>query len=160
MEALHVETDEGIEGLVAAAGTIGDHEGSYLRANLEQLRALVVGEDPLDRERIWQKLHQGTRWVYREPGWFGTLDNCLWDIAGKAAGMPVYQLLGRVRESIPCYINIGGPTMSEAVDCAQEAVDSGFLATKDHFYHDVAENIRWLTAIREAGGAAARENAQ
>ena len=151
-QALHVETDEGIEGLVVTPGTTGDHEGSDLRANLEQLRALVIGEDPLDRERIWQKLHQGTRWVYREPGWFGTLDNCLWDIAGKAAGMPVYQLLGRVRESIPCYINIGGATMSEAVADAERAVDAGFPATKDHFYHDVAENIRWLTAIREAVG--------
>ncbi len=151
VQVLHVETDDGIEGIVTASPT-GDHEGSYLRANLEQLRALVIGENPLDRERIWQKLHQGTRWVYREPGWFGALDNCLWDIAGKAAGMPVYHIIGRVRESIPCYLNIGGATVEEAVEDAQKAVDSGFPATKDHFYHDVAENIRWLTAIREAVG--------
>ena len=151
VEVLHIETDDGIEGVVTAKST-GDHQGSYLRANLEQLRALVIGEDALDRERIWQKLHQGTRWVYREPGWFGALDNCLWDIAGKAAGMPVYQLLGRVRELIPCYLNIGGATATEAAEDAQKAVDAGFPATKDHFYHDVGENIRWLTAIREAVG--------
>ena len=48
-QAVHVETDEGIKGLVVTPGTTGDHEGSYLRANLEQLRTLVVGEDPLDR---------------------------------------------------------------------------------------------------------------
>lgn len=142
---LHVETDEGIEGIVTASNP-------DLRANLEQLRALVIGENPLDRERIWQKLHQGTRWVYRNPGWFASLDNCLWDIAGKAAGLPVYHLIGRVRESMPCYLNIGGATVDEAVEDAEKAVEEGFPATKDHFYHDVAENIRWLTAIRKAVG--------
>ena len=42
--------------------------------------------------------------------------------------------------------------MSEAGGDAEKAVDEGFPATKDHFYHDVAENIRWLTAVRDAVG--------
>ena len=116
VQVLHVETDEGIEGIV----TVGTQD---LRANLEHLRILVIGENPLDRERIWQKLHQGTRWVYRHPGWFAALDNCLWDIAGKAAGLPVYHLIGRVRESMPCYLNIGGATIEKAVEDAEKAVD-------------------------------------
>ena len=151
VQVLHVETDEGVEGVCTTHPT-GDLSGSTLRANLDQMRALVIGENPLDRERIYQKLHQGTRWVYREPGWAGALDNCLWDIAGKAAGLPVYHLMGRVRDQIPCYLNIRGETAEEAAADARKAVDNGFPATKDHFYHDVAENIRWLTAIRNEVG--------
>ena len=45
-------------------------------------------------------LHKGTRWVYQNPGWFGEFDNCLWDIAGKAAGLPVYALIGKVRDAL------------------------------------------------------------
>ena len=45
-------------------------------------------------------LHKGTRWVYLPPGWFGDFDNCLWDIAGKAAGLPVHAIIGKVRNRI------------------------------------------------------------
>tara|TARA_Y100001968_G_scaffold285153_1_gene284910 strand:+ start:200 stop:328 length:129 start_codon:yes stop_codon:yes gene_type:complete len=42
----------------------------------------VLGEDPLQREKLYQLLHKGTRWCYQKPGWFGDFDNCLWDILG------------------------------------------------------------------------------
>ena len=86
---LHVETDEGITGICT---TPGDGHTGLHPADVPQLQALVVGEDPLKREYLYQKLHQGTRWVYRSPSWFGGFDNCLWDIAGKVAGLPVYSL--------------------------------------------------------------------
>jgi L-alanine-DL-glutamate epimerase-like enolase superfamily enzyme len=148
---LHVDTDEGITGHCTA---ISDGVASLTRHDVDQLRGLVVGEDPLYREHLYQKLHQGTRWVYRVPGWFGAFDNCLWDIAGKAANLPVWALLGRVRDSLPAYLNIRGTTIEEAVGDAQAAVGVGFMATKDHFYHPFRENIEWLTAIREAVGPA------
>lgn len=152
VEVLHIHTDEGIEGVCSAQGVSGEVGASPLKDALEQMRELMVGENPLARERIYQKLHTGTRWIYREPGWFGTADNCLWDIAGKAAGLPVYAIIGRMRDSIPCYLNIRGQTMEEATADAEKAVSIGFPAVKDHFYHDVAENIRWLTAIRRRVG--------
>src|SRR5439155_67049 len=62
-----------------------------------------IAPDPLWREEIYQRLHLGTRWVYQPPGWFGNFDNCLWDIAGKVAGLPVCQLIGQVRDRIPAY---------------------------------------------------------
>lgn len=146
---LHVDTDEGITGHCTA---ISDGVASLTRHDVDQLRGLVVGEDPLYREHLYQKLHQGTRWVYRVPGWSGAFDNCLWDIAGKAADLPVWALIGRVRDSLPAYLNIRGTTIEEAVDDAQAAVGVGFMATKDHFYHPFRENIEWLSAIREAVG--------
>jgi L-alanine-DL-glutamate epimerase-like enolase superfamily enzyme len=146
---MHVETDEGVEGICT---TESDGTARFAREDAEQLRRLVVGEDPLDRERLYQKLHTGTRWIYRVPGWSGAFDNCLWDITGKVAGLPVCRLIGRTRERIRSYLNIRGATIEEAVDDARIAVDQGFLATKDHFYHAPGENIRWLTAIRKAVG--------
>lgn len=146
---LHIDTDEGITGHCTA---ISQGMGTFTKNDLELLRTLVIGENPLHREHIYQKLHQGTRWVYRIPGWAGVVDNCLWDIAGKAANMPVWALIGRVRDSIPAYLNISGTTIDEAVEDAQAAVSNGFIATKDHFYHSYKENIEWLSAIRGAVG--------
>jgi L-alanine-DL-glutamate epimerase-like enolase superfamily enzyme len=146
---LHVETDQGIEGVCTA---VGEGMSRLIGDDVEQLRKLVIGHDPLDREFLYQKLHQGARWVYREPGWFGAFDNCLWDIAGKAANLPVYALLGRARERVPCYLNILGESKEEAADDAVRAVSEGFTAAKDHFYHRAAKNIEWLSYVREKAG--------
>ncbi len=146
---MYVETDEGVTGVCTANGS---GTSRLAPEDVPQLKRLVVGENPLDRELLYQKLHQGTRWVYREPGWFGGLDNCLWDIAGKVAGLPVYHLLGRVRERTPAYYNIRGATKDEAADDARKAIDLNFTGVKDHFYHPVRENIEWLSAMREAVG--------
>ena len=149
MPVMRVETDEGIVGACTAdAGAAAD----LTSASLEQLRALVVGKDPLERERLYQMLHTGTRWLYQPPGWLGPFDNCLWDILGKAAGLPVYSLIGRVRESAPAYMNIRGETKEEAADDARQAVAEGFPAIKDHFYHSVRENLQWFEAVRDAVG--------
>ncbi len=146
---MRVRTDEGIEGVCTAdAGAAA----TLTSDSLDQLRALVVGENPLDRERLYQKLHTGTRWVYQPPGWLGPFDNCLWDILGKAAGLPVYALLGRVRDRTPVYMNIRGETKEEAADDARRAAADGFPAVKDHFYHSVRENIQWFQAVRDAVG--------
>ena len=69
-----------------AAGAPGAAEGAGDRGR------------PLRREELYQKLHHGTRWVYQTPGWFGNFDNCLWDIAGKVAGLPGPACWGRVRD--------------------------------------------------------------
>ena len=115
---MHVMTDEGVEGIC----DVPSYPAPMPEGSLEQLRRLVVGEDALHRELLYQKLHTGTRWVYFHPGWAGTFDNCLWDIVGKAAGLPVHAIIGRVRDSAPVYMNIGGPTKELA---AEDAVSRG-----------------------------------
>ena len=149
-QIMRVTTDEGIEGVCTVTQrTLGDVDQSLLA----QLRHLTIGENPLYREKLYQKLHTGTRWVYQEPGWAAAFDNCLWDIAGKTADLPVHALIGRVRERIPAYLNIGGPTKEAAAAAAARAVAEGFPAVKDHFYHPVDENIQWFEAVREAVGS-------
>ena len=157
MPVMRVETDEGIVGVCTAdAGAASD----LTSASLEQLRFLVVGKDPMDRERLYQALHTGTRWLYQPPGWLGSFDNCLWDILGKAAGLPVYSLIGRVRDRSPVYMNIRGETKEEAADDARKAVAEGFPAIKDHFYHSVYENLQWFEAVRDAVGPGVENHAR
>ena len=149
IHVLHVRTDEGIEGVC----TVGDARYTTMRKEeLEQLRILTIGEDCLDRARLNAKLNAATRTMFSRPGWFGAFDNCLWDIAGKVAGLPVYALLGRARASCPAYYNFGGATIAAAAAEAQAAVAAGFPAVKDHFRGRAGENIVGFQAIRAAVG--------
>jgi len=153
LHVLHVHTDEGLEGVC----TVGDARYRTMRArDLEGLRALALGEDPFDRERLNEKLHLATRGLFARAGWYGAFDNCLWDIAGKAAGLPVVALLGRARSRCPCYLNIGGGRGPDAdriaVESAQQAVAEGYPAVKDHFCDAVAANVTRFRAVRAAVG--------
>ena len=100
MYALQME----IEGVC----TVGDARYSTLRSSeLEQMRLLAVGEDALDRDTVCMNGFITPRDLpSSRPGWFGALDNCLWDIAGKVAGKPVCDLLGRHSIQVEAYYNI------------------------------------------------------
>ncbi len=151
VHVLHVKTDDGIEGVC----TVGDARYTTMRTeDLEQLRLLVVGEDPFERERLYQKLQAATRGMFTRPGWFGAFDNCLWDIAGKATSQPVHGLLGRVRGHCPAYYNFNSADKETAVVDAKKAMDLGFMAVKDHFRGDADENIACFHAVRDAVGDA------
>ncbi len=147
---LHILTDEGIEGIC----TVGDARYTTMRQiDLEHLRHLVIGEDPLDRTRLDSKLRTATRHIFTMPGWFGAFDNCLWDIAGKAANKPVYQLIGVARDSAASYYNYrGGDTLESAIDDVQHALSIGFRAVKDHLSWPVAKNIEWFREMRRVCG--------
>lgn len=149
IHVLHVKTDEAIEGVC----TVGDARYTTMRAeDLEQLRLLVIGEDPFDRERLFQKLHTATRGMFTMPGWFGAFDNCLWDILGKATNQPVHGLIGRARSHCPAYYNFNSADKDTAVEDAKKAVALGFLAIKDHFRGNANKNIACFHAIRDAVG--------
>jgi L-alanine-DL-glutamate epimerase-like enolase superfamily enzyme len=146
---LRVQTNDGVEGIC----TVGDARYTQLRrAELEQLRLLCLGENPFDRERLAEKLAAATRTMFSRPGWWGAFDNCLWDIAGKAAGLPVYALLGRAREAAPAYYNNRGDSLEEMLDDTRHAVELGFPGVKDHFRRSSTENIAWQQAMRDAVG--------
>ena len=147
---LHVLTDDGIEGVC----TVGDARYTTMRhIDLEHLRHLTIGEDPLDPDRLNSKLRTATRHVFTMPGWFGAFDNCLWDIAGKAANKPVYQMIAATRDSAPAYYNYrGGGTLEAAIEDVELALSLGFKAVKDHLSWPVAQNVYWFGEIRRACG--------
>ncbi|WP_202805823.1 hypothetical protein [Actinopolymorpha alba] len=95
---LRIRTDEGIDGIAYT------RRGAILEDLVNRrLRAELLGADPLAREFLWHRLWELDR-VEEFPLYtFGLVDEALWDIAGKAAGLPLHQLLGSFRSAIPAY---------------------------------------------------------
>jgi D-arabinonate dehydratase len=95
-----IETDEGITG--TGLGSINP----IVQAAIEHFTPQLLGEDPLDVERLWHKL-----WVPKLVGRCGlttraisAIDIGLWDLRAKVAGMPLYKLLGGFRDRVPTYV--------------------------------------------------------
>ena len=101
---MKVLTDEpGIYGV--GEGTVNGSEPIVARA-IEHLAPLIIGRDPAQIEDIWYTLYYSGYWrggpIFA--GALAAIDFALWDIKGKVAGLPVYQLLGgRCREGVPVY---------------------------------------------------------
>ncbi|MEM3692774.1 MAG: mandelate racemase/muconate lactonizing enzyme family protein [Candidatus Bathyarchaeia archaeon] len=93
---IKIETDEGIEGY----GEVRDGGSKNLALDL---KPLIIGEDPLNLNRIFRKI-QGRGGYGRQGGGVSAIEMALWDIAGKALGMPVHRLLGgRYRDKVKIY---------------------------------------------------------
>jgi len=141
---IKVITDEGIEGLCTT--TMG-------HVQIDILRRHAIGQNPLHREHLFQMLYKGTRWVYQPPGWFGDFDNCLWDIAGKAAGLPVHALIGRVRDRFPVYLTGGDMPLEGYLDHIDEGrLKLGISAYKFHSYKGGQADIKIFEAVRNQVG--------
>ncbi|MEX2555420.1 MAG: mandelate racemase/muconate lactonizing enzyme family protein, partial [Actinomycetota bacterium] len=106
-----IDTDEGIEGTGFAVGTRHPGEGHLIGTAVQRsLKDLLVGETPFAVERLWERMYQHTLLVGRRGAVLraiSALDIALWDIAGKAAERPLYQLLGGHRDAVPCYASGG-----------------------------------------------------
>ena len=128
----------------------------------EGLRGALVGEDPLERERLWQKMYRYLAYYGRQGAGMQMIsgaDIALWDIAGKAFGQPVHKLLGaRYRDTVAAYAStLFRPTP----ECMQEAVASylerGFRAIKfgwGVFGYDLERDIALVRAARAEAGPA------
>ena len=96
---VRVRTDEGLEGVAGSTTYLGARS---VAAAVAELKPLLIGEDPLYRERIWQRLNEVSI-IVLPPHAIALLDCALWDLAGKAVGLPVYKLLGAQRDRIRAY---------------------------------------------------------
>ena len=141
---IKVETDEGIYGWGEAYSTGPDLS---VKPVADYLFEMIKGEDPRRIEYIMMKLHQQFRFP---PGGVGlpaisALDHALWDISGKAAGLPVYMLLGgAVRDRIRVYQGAGGRDGAETADRARQLNEEwGFTAFKTSPYRLDPDSDRW-----------------
>ncbi|MEV4539605.1 enolase C-terminal domain-like protein [Asanoa sp. NPDC049518] len=123
---VRVDTSEdGLYGLGCATFT---QRAGAVAAVVEHIAELIVGRHPADIEDITRMVHLSSYWrngpVLNNA--LSGVDMALWDIAGKRAGMPVYELLGgRVRAAVPIYLHASGATIADTVDHARSLVASG-----------------------------------
>src|SRR3954466_3842039 len=97
---LRVVTDEGIEGH-AFLGTSSNPASLDGPGLIRFLKPVVMGQDPLDRERLNKLLWARARAATGRS--IGPVDIALWDIAGKKAGLPIHRLIGTARDKIGAY---------------------------------------------------------
>jgi galactonate dehydratase len=129
-----IHTDEGIAGvgeLHPASGTSGTPFAPI--AAVHYCAEYLTGQDPLQIERHWQ--HMFRRCIFRggadTMAAIGAIDMALWDIKGKAAGLPVYSLLGGpVRDKVRLYTWLRGDAPEELADHARALVEQGFTAVR------------------------------
>ncbi|NSX17782.1 D-galactonate dehydratase family protein [Cupriavidus taiwanensis] len=126
-----VVTDAGVYGLGDA--TLNGRELA-VRAYLdEHVIPCLIGRDPRRIEDIWQYLYRGAYWR-RGPVTMtaiAAIDMALWDILGKLAGMPVYQLLGgRSRHGLMVYGHATGRDHAEAIDAVHSHIEQGYKAIR------------------------------
>ena len=145
-----ISTDDGIDGhaFLGSAYHSAVHDGPGL---IQYLKPIVMGQNPLDRERLYHALWKRSRTASIRA--IGAIDIALWDIAGKAAGMPIHQLLGSYRASVPAYAS------SQVLDAPQAYAEQatqlkakGWQAYKIHPPQNWREDIKVCEAVRKAVG--------
>ncbi|AKG46719.1 bifunctional d-altronate d-mannonate dehydratase [Streptomyces xiamenensis] len=128
---LRITTSDGVTGLGDA--TLNGRElavASYLR---DHLVPLLIGKDPARIEDIWQYLYKGAYWR-RGPVTMtaiSAVDTALWDIKGKTASLPVYQLLGgRSRDGVLAYSHASGTDIPALLDDVDRFLSLGYKAVR------------------------------
>jgi len=152
---VQVETDEGINGIGSCSGN-----GELIEAIVAKtLKPFLMGMDPTAIDDIWDKAY--FRGGHKEFGTRGIgvvalsgIDVALWDILGKARGLPLYQLLGgKCRDKVPVYATALYP--EEPAKVAKRArgfAEQGFHGVKIKVGFDLDQDIRIVRAVREELG--------
>jgi len=143
---LQIHTDAGITGVGAGPatgfeGVVGVHH--FLAGSL-------IGKDPFATERHIKLIRSASVRI----GWTWMVEMALWDIIGKAAGLPVYKLWGGYADRVKAYASLAETRAPEkAVEDAWRLYEEGFRAIKLRFREpDVRQEIRVVEAIRSALG--------
>lgn len=148
-----IETDAGVTGIGLGNG------GPIWRACIERLGAMLIGEDPIDVERLWH-----TMWNPKITGRRGlvtraisSIDIGLWDIRAKLANMPLYKLLGGFRDRVPTYVAGGyyeeGKGLRELAREMEDNLRMGARAVKIKVGGvSIAEDIERIRTVRETIG--------
>ena len=162
---VHVTTDEGLEGwadvetLAPPAVAIISGPGMSI-TGFKSLSELLIGENPLEVERLWDKLYVGSAYYGRRGiavQCISAIDNCLWSIRAQAANVPLSTLLGgRRRDRITAYAStLFRATPEGMVKAAEDYIAKGFRAVKfgwGVFGEDPGRDRELVAAARQALG--------
>jgi mannonate dehydratase len=128
---LKIETDEGLTGVGDA--TLNGRELAVASYLTDHVIPCLIGRDAHRIEDLWQYLYRGAYWR-RGPvtmSAIAAVDMALWDIKGKVAGLPLYQLLGGAsRDGVMVYGHANGATIEETIDNARRYKEEGYKAIR------------------------------
>ncbi len=160
---LKMHTDEGLVGL---GEPILEGRSLTVAKAVEELEPYLIGKDPTHVMRHWQAMYKHA--FYRGgpilTSALSGVEHALWDLAGKAVGLPVYQMLGGpLRDKIRIYAHTHGATDEEVAEVARQRVAQGFTALKTGVVGGrparivesmafVERVVQRFAAIREAAG--------
>ncbi|MFI6741864.1 enolase C-terminal domain-like protein [Nonomuraea sp. NPDC050451] len=114
-----------------------------------RIRDDLIGRDPLWRELLWQRLWELDRIEELPIYALGLVDVALWDLAGKAANLPVHQLLGTYRDAIPAYAStVTFSCVEEYLDVADQCLAAGYTAIKLHAWGDARADADLCQKLR------------
>lgn len=142
------------DGYVGVGGTITYTENHFDASIGETIRLYLpnlIGKSALDTEAIWSWMGKRPT-VVAKPA-MSAIDIALWDIRGKFAGLPIYQMLGAARDKILSYAST--PLLDsdgEYLEFIQRCIDEGFKAIKIHPYAVFKEDLPLVKAIQEKFG--------
>jgi mannonate dehydratase len=126
-----VITDDGTYGIGDA--TLNGREMAVVTYLEEHVAPCLIGRDANNIEDIWQYLYRGVYWRRGAVTMaaIAAIDMALWDIKGKMANMPVYQLLGgRSRKAVTVYAHANGEDVESTLDEAEKLIKQGFKAIR------------------------------
>ena len=143
---LKIVTADGVTGVGDA--TLNGRELAVAAYLTEHVVPLLIGRDPARIEDTWQLLYRGAYWR-RGPVTMtaiAAVDTALWDVKGKTAGLPVYQLLGgRSREAVTLYAHANAETVDDVLGEVARQVDAGYRAVR------VQTGVPGLTGVYGVG---------
>lgn len=145
---LALRTDEGLTGFGYA------RRGEILRDIVNRrIRDELIGADPLRREWLWHRMWELDR-IEEFPVYIqGAVDDALWDLAGKVAGLPVHELIGSYRAEIPAYAStVTFGSIEEYLDVADQCLELGYPAIKLHAWGDARRDAKLCEALRSHVG--------
>jgi galactonate dehydratase len=134
LQGFHVRiyTDQGLYGDGEAVDAVSGAEGI-----VQGFRRMLIGQSPLDVEALWERIRTSGIFAGAQAGQYVTaltsIEIALWDLAGKALGIPIYQLMGgKVRDRVRVYMDSGtdSPTDPNAKAEVQKIIDGGFTMAK------------------------------
>lgn len=149
---LKVETDSGLAGW---GEPVVEGKARTVEAAVRELEEELIGRDPRAIEDIWQRIYRGG--FYRGgPVLMSALagvDQALWDLKGKALGVPVYELLGgMVRDRLKIYGWIGGDRPGELMEAARARIQLGYGAVK----LNATEEMEWIDSAAKVEAVVTR----
>jgi muconate cycloisomerase len=150
---LRIHTDEGLVGLgeaTVAPRWSGETSAGCVAAIEGLIAPELIGEDPRQITRLRKRMD---RCLKLNPFTKAAVEMALWDIAGKAAGVPVYQLLGgKVRDTVPIKMVIGAFDVSHVLRLAQQFLSWGVKCLKVKTGLDPEGDIERVRVVRDAAG--------